>query len=85
MKSTLDGYLRWARTHNSLLVVTFDEGPAGQPNQIPTLVAGQHVKPGTYDERADHYTILRTLEALYGLPGIGNAAHRSPLTDIWTR
>ncbi len=85
LKSNLDSYVRWAMTHNSLLVVTFDEGPAGQPNQIPTLIAGQHVRPGNYPESIDHYTMLRTLEAMYGLPGIGTAAHRAPVTDIWTR
>lgn len=30
-----------------------------------------------------HYDILRTIEASYGLPGINNAASKSPITDVW--
>ncbi len=86
LKSTMDAYRRWAMTHDSLLLVTFDEGtdtPGG--GHILTMLTGRHVRPGRYGERVDHYTVLRTLEAMYGLPGIGNATHRTPITDVWTR
>jgi acid phosphatase len=77
-------YARWARTHNSLLIVTFDEDDGSGGNRIATFVVGQHVHRGTYAGRVDHYTVLRTLEAMFGLPALGNAAHRSPITGIWT-
>jgi acid phosphatase len=79
----LDGYLRWAGTHNSALIITFDEDDNGPTNQIVTIVAGQHVAPGRYGEPVDHYRLLRTIEAGYGLPGLGTAASRTPITDIW--
>jgi acid phosphatase len=41
------------------------------------------VRPGTYTEAVDHYRILRTIEAMFGLPPIGAAAGTSPITDIW--
>jgi len=47
----LDGYYQWARTHNSLLIVTFDEdGTNTLTNQITTIFAGALIKPGNYLE-----------------------------------
>jgi acid phosphatase len=84
LRTTLDGYLRWAATHHSLLVVTWDEDDNSATNQIPTVLAGQSVKPGQYGERVDHYSILRTLETAYGLPALGSAGTSAPITDCWT-
>jgi phosphoesterase family protein len=102
LRQNLDGYYQWAKTHNSLLIVTFDEsddkdryqgltnplvnpGPAYPPadadgqlmldlqNRIATVFAGAHVKPGVYAEGKGitHVNILRTIEAMYGLPKSG--------------
>lgn len=47
----LDGYYQWAKAHNSLLILTFDEdGDNTVSNQIPTIFAGPMVKPGNYFE-----------------------------------
>lgn len=47
----LDGYYQWAKTHNSLLIVTFDEDASNTlTNQISTIFAGELVKPGNYPE-----------------------------------
>ena len=83
VKQNLDGYAQWAKTHNSLLVVTFDEAGGNDSNQIATLIVGGPVRPGPSAERMTHYTLLRTLEAAYGVPGLGNAAKVPPLTSIW--
>jgi acid phosphatase len=84
VRDTLAGYATWAQTHDSLLVVTYDEEDNEKPaNHIPTLLVGPMVRPGRYAERGDHYTMLRTVEALNGLPGIGTAAARTPIADIW--
>jgi acid phosphatase len=106
LKDHLDAYYRWAKTHNSLLIITFDENDdqtnelgltdpfaptdtrAGidKQNRICTLFAGAHVNPGDYQEGKGitHVNILRTLEAMYGLPKAGgqqpNAA-RGGITD----
>ena len=100
LQRNLDGYYQWAKTHNSLLIVTFDEnddqvGYTGLTNpfirlsqtdsprydrllfdiqnRIVTLFAGAHVKPGRYTEGRGitHVNILRTIEAMYGLPKSG--------------
>lgn len=83
LKNHLDAYNQWARTHNSLLVVTFDEDDSSQSNQIPTIFTGQHVKPGNYTEHVDHYSVLRTLEDAFGLPCTGSACSATPITDVW--
>lgn len=83
LKQHLAGYVRWARTHNSLLVLTWDEDDSGHGNRIATIIIGAHVKPGRYSERVDHYRVLRTLEALEGLGSVGKAAATRPITDIW--
>jgi phosphatidylinositol-3-phosphatase len=83
LRDHIDPYAQWAKAHNSLLVLTFDEDDSGHSNQITTVVVGQQVKPGSYAERIDHYTVLRTLEDIYGLPALGNAAQRTAITDIW--
>jgi len=46
-----DGYYQWAKTHNSLLIVTFDEDATNTAtNQITTIFAGALVKPGNFSE-----------------------------------
>ena len=79
----LTGYLDWARTHNSLLIVTFDEDDDTAANRIPTVFAGPMVRAGDVPSRIDHYTILRTIEDMYQLPPLGAAAATPPITGIW--
>jgi phosphatidylinositol-3-phosphatase len=102
LRENLDGYYQWAKTHNSLLIVTFDENddragyfgltnPAARGlsiypatnqydqllldirNRIVTIFAGAHIRPGSYTEGRGltHINILRTIEAMYGLPKSG--------------
>jgi phosphatidylinositol-3-phosphatase len=80
----LDAYARWAKTHRSLLLVTFDEDNGSAGNQIATFVVGQRVRRGSYSEHVDHDRVLRTIEEMYRLPALGAAASRTPITDIWT-
>jgi phosphatidylinositol-3-phosphatase len=93
LAQNLEAYYQWAKTHNSLLIVTFDENdnktsitgltdPAvdsdrGQSrhdrqNRIATIFAGAFVKPGYAEPNSmTHVNILRTVEAMYGLPKSG--------------
>jgi acid phosphatase len=79
----LPAYLDWARTHNSLVIVTFDEDDDTAANHIPTVFAGPMVRPGDVGDRIDHYSILRTIEDAYQLTPLGAAAATSPITGIW--
>jgi acid phosphatase len=85
LKNNLDGYAPWALKNNSLLIVTWDEDDGTQNNQIPTLFVGQAVQPGQYNESINHFNVLATVEAIYGLPFAGASATANPITDIWAK
>ena len=82
-RQNLDGYAQWAKTHNSLLITTFDEDNFTSVNQIYTSFVGEHVKVGTSDQQISHYTVLRTLEDMYGLAPLGHAADEQPITSVF--
>lgn len=83
LQDHLAGYLAWAGSHDSLLIVTADEDDYSSDNRILTLIAGAYVHPGRYSQHVDHYGLLRTLEAMYGLPALGHSAQAAPLTGMW--
>jgi hypothetical protein len=83
LKAHLAGYARWAMTHDSLLIVDWDENDGSPGNQIPTIFVGQVVRPGRYGERVTHYRVLRTIEYLYRLPPLGAAARVQPIRSVW--
>jgi acid phosphatase len=78
----LDPYLRWADTHNSLLLITFDENDGAPGNQILTLVAGDGISPSSHPESINHYSVLRAMEDLYGLPHLGEAETAAPMDNL---
>jgi hypothetical protein len=83
LRERINGYYNWAKQHNSLLILTFDENDKKreigltnpgdvepeEKNQIVTILAGAHIKPGDYTENkgVTHVNVLRTLEAMYKL------------------
>jgi acid phosphatase len=78
-------YIDWLKTHNGLFVLTFDEDDGSAGNRIPTIFVGPMVLPGNYDRRIDHYCLLRTIEAMYGLAAIGNARDARTIGEVWAR
>ncbi|HEV2399167.1 MAG TPA: alkaline phosphatase family protein [Candidatus Sulfotelmatobacter sp.] len=83
LQTNLSGYVNWAKTHNSLLIITWDEDDDSSGNHIPTIFVGPMVKPGEYSEYISHYYVLRTLEAMYGLSYLGSAGSAKTITDVW--
>lgn len=83
LKRNLDGYLQWARTHHSLLILTWDEDDGTENNRIVTLVLGGGVKPAHYGRHLTHYDVLRTLTDMYGLKPIGHGAEAMAISEIW--
>jgi acid phosphatase len=83
LRQNLDSYLQWARTHNSLLIVTWDEDDDSSANQIATIFVGPMVTPGRYNNRIDHYDVLRTITEMYGLTALGRSANARPIFEIW--
>ncbi len=83
LKVHLGAYAEWAKTHNSLLIVTFDEDDKHAANHIATIVFGAHVRPGRYPDRITHYNVLSTLLALFSLQPFAKAATSPPIRAIW--
>jgi acid phosphatase len=71
--------------HDGLLILTWDENDGSPGNQIPTIFVGEMVKPGKYRAQINHYSVLATIEAAYGLRRIGRAAHAAPITGVWKK
>lgn len=84
LKAHLGGYLTWAKTHNSLLILTWDTDNRAAGNHIATLFAGAHISPGRYRETINHYNVLRTIEQAYGLPHVGKSASAAPVTNVFS-
>jgi hypothetical protein len=80
LRNNLGGYASWAKTHNSLLIVTFDEDDGTAGNTILNVLYGAHVVPGNYGESINHFNDLTTVEAGLGLPFLSAAL---PITDVW--
>ena len=83
LQQHMGAYIQFAQTHNSLLIVTWDEDDNSSSNQIPTIFVGQMVKQGQFSETINHFSVLRTLEDLYGLTHVGGAANATPISDVW--
>jgi acid phosphatase len=79
----LSGYANWATANNSLLIVTWDEDDNRADNRIATIVYGAGVRPGSYDVPINHYSVLSTIQEIYGLPKTALAASAAPITGIW--
>lgn len=80
LREQLAAYADWAETHNSLLIVTFDEDDHSDGNHIFTLVTGADIPVRRAPERISHFNVLRTIEDLYKLPHVGPDARA---IDLW--
>lgn len=79
LRRHLGAYARWAPSHHSLLIVTWDEDDDTARNQIPTIAVGAGVTQGRSAQRVDHYDLLRTLEDGFGVQPLGAARHATDL------
>jgi hypothetical protein len=91
LSMNIQDYAQWSLTHNSLLILTFDEGSEdpntavdSAQNRVVTIFYGQNVLPGQHSEAVTHFSVLRTLEDMYQLPtsNVGDAA-ALPITDVF--
>jgi hypothetical protein len=70
LRAHLGRYAAWAPAHRSLLILTFDEDDNKAGNRIATIIAGAGVRPGPIGTPMNHFSLLRTVEAMLGLPGL---------------
>lgn len=83
LQSRVERYVEWAQTHNSLLIITWDEDNGKSDNHIPTILVGPMVRAGRYGEPTNHYGLLRTVTEMYGAQPVGLSRQASPLTTMW--
>ena len=92
LRENLDAYYQWAKTHNSLLILTFDENfnatneagltdptstnPVTQ-NRIATIFAGAQIKPGDYAE-GNGITHVNILRTIEAMYGLSKAGAQQP-------
>lgn len=81
-RAHVEPLVRWAYSHDTLVVFTWDEG-YDSTNSIPTFFVGPMVRPGRYRQRIDHYDVLRTIERMYGLQPTGAARKAKTISAIW--
>jgi acid phosphatase len=85
LKQNIEHYAQWAMTHNSLLIVTWDEDDGSSNNRIATIFVGAKVKPGQYKQGINHYNLLRTIEEMYGLPYLGESVTAMAGPGMWRK
>jgi acid phosphatase len=69
-----------------VVFVVFDEGAtsSGGGGRVPALVLGPRVRPGSHAAApTSHYGLLRTIEAAWRLPLLGESQRAKPITGIW--
>ena len=72
----------WAHT---LFIVTFDEGTSSTNGggHIWTAAQAPWLSASTSTATYNHYSVLRTIENIYGLPYIGAAATATTMTELF--
>lgn len=83
LQSNISGYANWARRHNSLLILTWDEDNGKTRNHIPTFFSGAHIRAANYGEPVTHDRVLRTLEDMFALSPAGSSALISPINNVF--
>jgi phospholipase C len=63
------------------LFVVWDEGD-GRSSVVPLIVAAPDLDSRRVDGFYDHYSLLATIEDLFGLPRLGAAKDARPFTDL---
>jgi len=85
LRDNLSTYAGWAKTNNSLLIVTWDEDDYNSVNQIPTVFHGAGLRDGTTTTGTwTLHNLLRTIEDMYGLPHAGSAAQVRSIVGPFT-
>jgi hypothetical protein len=86
LRSFLPTILRSAAFADGVVFLTFDEGTsgAGGGGKVATLVISPLAKPRfTSAVRHTHYSLLRTIEAAWGLPCLANACAANDLREFF--
>lgn len=84
LANNMNAYIQWARTNNSIFILTTDEDDGAHSNRILTIITGGMVTSGYFSQPITHHSVLRTIAEMYGLNFIGASANASPISGCWT-
>ena len=70
---------------SGVLFVVWDEGDGGDENLVPLIFGTNATAPGQTAVPYDHYSLLATLEELFGLARLGNAKDATAIADVFHR
>jgi hypothetical protein len=65
-----------------VLFIVWDEGDGGDGNVVPLIVLTTDAASSRVETQYDHYSLLATIEDLFGLPRLGAAKTARPLTQL---
>ncbi len=85
LQANLGAYASWCAAHNSLLIITWDEDDSSSANRIATILYGPMVVPGPYGQTINHYSVLRTLEDMFGLAHDAGSSTATSITGLWVQ
>lgn len=80
LQNNIAAYETWAKTHNSLLIITWDEDDSSGTNQVATIFDGAGITHGSFSNSVNHYNLLSTIAAINGVTAPRNGGTASPIT-----
>lgn len=85
LSNNLPPILSYNAANDGLLILTWDEADpdSNGTNQIPTLLIGPTIVPGSYAQDVNHYNVLHTIESIAGLKCLANSCKTKLLTGMW--
>ena len=85
LRDNIKSYADWAQTHNSLLIVTWDEDEFSftNRNRIATIFNGPMVRQSQPSATWTLHNMLRTIEDMYGTTHAGSAAAVRPIVGAF--
>lgn len=84
LQANLSGYAEWAKTHNSLLIVVWDEDNFQAANRIPMIFYGANLRNGENAGTWTLHNLLRTLEDMYGTAHSGRSVNVQPIVGAFS-
>jgi hypothetical protein len=87
LKNNMEFYRNWAMTHNSILVIYYDEAESSSTsNLIPVTMVGQYVKVAYKNNtRYNHYSFTKWVSSMYGgsTSWTSNITNATAVSGIW--
>lgn len=83
LRNKMDSYNTWAKTHNSLLIIAWDENDDSPWNRIPMIFSGANLKRQQNANVWNLHNLLRTIEDIFGTAHAGLSGHFKTITGVF--